>query len=92
MEIDGKSKKFSRPVLILKKFSKFCFMGVPLTSQIKKGSWYAEFVFQNKTQTASLIQARLIDVPRLYNKIGQVPDSDLRLVRDKFLKLFQEKI
>lgn len=89
VEIDGKSKKFSRPVLVLKKFSRFCFMGVPLTSQPKKGSWYVKFIFQNKIQTASLIQARLYDVSRLYNKIGQVPNSDLKLVRDGFLNLFK---
>ena len=45
VEINGKSSRFTRPVVIMKKLSKFGFMGVPLTSQEKTGSWYARFGF-----------------------------------------------
>lgn len=33
VEIDGKSEKYSRPVIVLKKHTNRCFTGVPLTSQ-----------------------------------------------------------
>ena len=36
IEISGKGSGFSRPVLILKKLSSDGFIGVPLTSKIKK--------------------------------------------------------
>ena len=86
-EINGKSKRFSRPVIIVKKFGRFSFWGVPLTSQTHDGSWYIPFVFQNKIETAALHQLRNIDVSRLYDKIGQVPASDLKKVIDGLVSL-----
>ena len=43
VEINGKHEKFSRPIVVLKKISRFGFMGVPLTSQDHKGNWYVPF-------------------------------------------------
>lgn len=48
IEINGKSARFSRPVLIMKKLSKTGFMGIPLTSQEKTGSWYAKIDFLDR--------------------------------------------
>ncbi len=90
-EINGKSKRFSRPVIIIKKFGRFSFWGVPLTSQKHEGSWYMSFVFQNKTETAALHQLRNVDVSRLYDKMGQVPSSDLAKIIDGVTKLLFEK-
>ena len=88
IEINGKNKEFSRPVLVLKKLSKFGFFGIPLTSQDHKGTWYVPFVFKDKKQIAVLAQARVLSAYRLYEKMGSVPDSDLELVRDGFRKLY----
>ena len=90
IEINGKSDAFSRPVLVLKKLSKFGFLGVPLTSQEHHGSWYATFVYCNKKQYASLAQIRVFSVSRLYKKIGMIPNSDLRIVKDGFRNLYFE--
>ncbi len=79
-EMNGKSRRFSRPVMIVKKFGRFSFWDIPLTSQKHSGSWYIPFVFQNKNEVAALHQLKNIDVSRLYDKIGQVPASDLRKV------------
>ena len=89
VEINGKSTMFARPVVIMKKLSKFGFMAVPLTSKEKTGSWYVEFEFQNKREFAALCQARFISVSRLYNKMGTLPDSDLKKIKEGFLKLYQ---
>lgn len=88
VEINGKSERFSRPVLILKKLSRHGFMGVPLTSQPHEGTWYANFIFQERLQYAALAQARTMSVSRLYNKMGQLPLSDLDIVREAFKKLY----
>lgn len=88
VEIDGKQELFLRPVLIVKKLSKFGFMGVPLTSQEHLGSWYVEFYFKDKRQFAVLAQARVMSVYRLHRIMGTVPNSDLKLVRDGFRKLY----
>lgn len=89
VEINGKSTRFSRPVLILKKLSKQGFLGVPLTSQDKTGSWYVSFIFQDKKQTAALCQIRVLSASRLYNNMGTVPETDFSLVKNAFLKLYR---
>lgn len=63
-------------------------MGIPLTSQEHKGSWYEQFVFQDKTETAVLSQARVYSASRLYSRIGQIPESDLEKVRNSFVRLY----
>ena len=88
VEINGKNKTFSRPVLVMKKLSRQGFLGIPLTTQEHDGSWYVNFVFKDKVQYAALAQARVFSVSRLYTKMGMVPDSDLQIVRDGFKKLY----
>ena len=89
IEINGKSKRFSRPVLIMKKLSHCGFMGIPLTSQKKVGTWYAKFTFLGKREYAALCQARVMSSSRLYEKIGQIPLSDLEIVRKAFVELYR---
>lgn len=87
VEINGKQEFFLRPVLVLKKLSRFGFMGVPLTSQAHDGSWYVPFIFKERNQNAVLAQSRVLSVYRLKRKMGSVPDSDLELVKEGFRKL-----
>ncbi len=91
VEINGKSKVFSRPVLVFKKFGRCSFMGIPLTSKSHEGTWYASFVFQGKAECAVLSQARVISVSRLYSRIGELSDSDYNLVLNKFLNLYDDR-
>lgn len=91
VEINGKSKTFARPVLILRKLGKYSFMGIPLTSKAHEGSWYAMFYFRNTAQYAALAQARVVSVSRLYKKIGEADRQDIFLVRDKFRQLYCEE-
>jgi mRNA interferase MazF len=44
-EQNGKGDVFSRPVLIIKRFSKNIFYGVPLSTQIKDGNFFYNFTF-----------------------------------------------
>lgn len=88
-EINGKSTRFTRPILIMKKLSALTFMGIPLTSQQKTGSWYQEFTFLNKKEYAALCQARVVSVSRLHSKLGRVPESDLEIVKRAFLNLYR---
>ncbi len=88
VEINGKQKLFLRPVLVLKKLSKYGFLGVPLTSQVHDGIWYTAFGFKNKTQYAALAQIRTMSVYRLCRKMGTVPNNDLEMVRDGFKRLY----
>lgn len=88
VEINGKNREFSRPVLVFKKLSRHGFMGIPLTSQKHIGTWYVSFVFQDKEETAVLAQARVISVSRLYKRMGAIADPDFDLARKSFRKLY----
>ena len=81
VEINGKNKLFSRPVLVYKKLSRFGFIGLPLTSQDKYGSWYLKIDFQGKKQTIVLSQIRAFSVSRLSNRMGELDTNDFNAVR-----------
>ena len=86
-EQDGKGDIFSRPVLILKKYNKHIFLGIPLSTQIKKGSFFFEFMLNEKPSNALLVQARVYDAKRLENKIGKINQKDFAKLKSKFREL-----
>ena len=88
VEINGKSETFARPVVVMRKLSGLCFMGIPLTTKEHSGPWYAHFVFRKIHQYAALAQARVFSVSRLYKRIGVIPNSDLGIIRSGFKKLY----
>ena len=46
-EIYGKGNDFLRPVLVYKKLSKTTFIGIPLSSQLKDGSYFYNFSYKD---------------------------------------------
>lgn len=86
-EQDGKGDIFSRPVLIFKKYSKNLFLGIPLSTQIKQGSFFFEFILNDKPSNALLVQARIYDAKRLENKIGMISKDDFMKLKNQFKSL-----
>ena len=87
-EMYGKSDYFTRPVLVYKKLSRYRFMGIPLTSKPHEGSWYVPFVHNGKKQVAVIGQARVMNIKRLLQKIGEADDADMRKIRRAFIDLY----
>ncbi len=81
VEINGKGTDFIRPILVLRKLSKFGFIGIPLTSQYHDGTWYAHFRFKGRDEYAVFAQMRNISVKRLYRNMGRADDGDLKAIR-----------
>ena len=83
-EQDGKGENFLRPVLILKKFNKNVFIGIPLTSQEKSHYLYFKFNYKNnKNSYAILSQIRLYDVKRIYSKSGKINYEDFQQLKEQ---------
>ena len=82
-EQNGKGESFSRPVLIVKKYSKNMFFGVPLSTQIKEGSFFYNFTFLDETSNALIVQSRLFDARRLENKLGMISEEDFENIKGK---------
>ena len=90
VEINGKHEFYSRPVYIFKKLSSLGFLGVPLTSQNKTGSWYVPFYFNGRFENAILAQIKVMSVYRLYDRIGELDDKNIVRIKEGFQKLFLE--
>jgi mRNA interferase MazF len=82
-EQDGKGALFTRPVLILKKFSKTTFWAVPLTTKRKQGTYFYSLSSRvgGRRTTAVLHQLRLIDARRLSDKLGYATKQDFANIK-----------
>jgi len=87
-DIFGKGPKFTRPVLVFRKFTSNSFLGLPLTSQEKKGSWYVDISFHDKKNWIFLNQARILDKKRLTVRIGTLGGEEFRKVKAAFISFY----
>jgi len=87
-EMFGKGEKFTRPVLIFRKFTTHSFLGLPLTKQEKKGTWYVKITIHGERRWVMLNQARILDKKRLTNRLGTLDDVDIKKVRKRFLEFY----
>ena len=88
-EMDGKSKQFSRPGLVIKKLSRGFYLVAPTTSQKKEGTWYAPIRQEGKDMFVCLHQVRTIDYRRLSTRLGQIDGDDFAKVKEVFWKLYK---
>ena len=86
-EQNGKGEKFVRPIVILKKITNQMFIGIPLSSQLKKGDWFFEFEFNYKDSLSHNIaiipQIKMFSSRRLLNKIGVMKIEDFDKLKQK---------
>jgi len=84
-EVYGKGKEFLRPVLVLRKFSKDSFLGIPLTSQHKYDMFHFEFTPINKMKNncAILSQVKLFSSKRIKSKFGKISEEDFKGLKNK---------
>ena len=85
----GKGEAFMRPVIILKKFSKRTFLGIPLSRTHKDNRFSHPFFFKEGTSTALLSQVRLLDARRLGYYSGRVSRGDFNKVKEKLIELIR---
>lgn len=75
-EENGKHDRFERPVLIIKKFSRSSLCVLPLSSKVKKGSYFVSYYLNGVIQTVLLSQIRTISSKRLLRKMGVCPTEE----------------
>ena len=84
----GKGAMFSRPVLVLKKYNKNLFFGIPLTTKVKDNVYYSRLVFKDKEICAMLFQGRVLDSRRMGAKMRTVSRNDYNQIKTTFLGTF----
>jgi hypothetical protein len=83
-ETYGKGEKFLRPVLVYKKLSRYSFIGIPLTSKYKEGTYFFNFEYKKeKTSTAILSQMRSFDTKRISYYSGNIKKEDFEKLKYK---------
>lgn len=88
VEISGKGRNFTRPILVFKKLSKAGFLGIPMSTRLKDGTWYVKIKQGGKKAIIVLSQTRVFSSKRLYQKIGELDNTDFALVVKSFSELF----
>jgi mRNA interferase MazF len=90
-EEDGKGEEFLRPVLILRKFNQFFYLGVPLSTTDKRHKYYYPFTYKDDiTSVALLSQLRAFDAKRLIRKDGTIHDKDYKAIQNKLTQIINE--
>ena len=84
VEEDGKNNNFERPVLIIKVFSRDCFLGIPITSLNKSNKkYYLPIVYRQKRYYLILSQIRLFSTKRLSRKIRKISSEEFKQVKEQ---------
>jgi len=88
-EVYGKGEEFLRPVLIIRKFSKESFLGIPLTSAYKDDMFHYQFspINKNKQNYAMLSQIKLFSSKRIHDKMGKISVDDFKKLKIKLKDL-----
>lgn len=75
-EQDGTDKKYRRPVLIIRGFSRNVCLVIPFTTSTKKNPYHVSVgIIEGKKSFVILSQIRLIDTKRLHDRLA-VLDKD----------------
>jgi mRNA interferase MazF len=85
----GKGGTFRRPVIILKKLSRKNFIGIPLSTKKKEGSWFTSISIHTEIQYALLYQIRMFSTYRLQRRLATLDSSDYMQVKEKLSVLLE---
>ena len=83
----GKGVTFRRPVLILKKLSKTTFIGIPLSTKSKFGTWFTAVKVNNTLQCFLLYQIRMFSINRFQRRLAALNPNELIYIKTKLRNL-----
>ncbi len=85
----GKGKYFRRPVLIIKKLSDKNFIGIPLSTKNKTGTWFTNIQINGERQFALLYQIKMFSSNRLQRRIFSLDNNQIIKVKEKLKQLLE---
>ena len=75
-EQNSQASDFSRPVLVVKKFTRDVFWGIPITTKVKNLNFRIRFQLNGIENDLLVLQLRIYDRKRLIRKIGIISKDD----------------
>ena len=85
----GKGEDYQRPVLVLRKLSGESFIGIPLSSKKKEGTWFCEITVHGEQRYALLYQIRMFSANRFQRRLASLDDADFKRVKEKLEALLE---
>lgn len=85
----GKGDIFSRPVLILKKLSGGSYIGIPLSTKRKAGSWFVDVNIHGEIVAALIYQIRMFSANRFQRRLTTLDIVDFTRVKEKLEALLE---
>ena len=92
VETDGKHDYFERPVLVVKKFNKEMFWGVPLSSRARFGRYYTKISHSSGDSWVMLSQLKTVSSKRLVRKFETISFDDLERVKGSLRGMLKNEI
>src|ERR1700674_413465 len=87
-EIDGKEENFARPVIVLRKYNKYSFLALPLTTRAAPNPYKLPVGDVGGRQAFAVVsQLRNIDSRRLYQKVAWLPADALLAIRNETFRI-----
>jgi len=86
-EEDGKHERFLRPVLVLKKFNRELFLGIPMSTKVKDNRYYIQVSVQDEIVSVLISQIRVFSAKRIQDKLGELDKGDFEKVKDEVVKM-----
>ncbi len=83
----GKGDDFLRPVVVIKKFSKNLFLGIPLSSKIKDGFFFHTIHFKERENSALLLQSKTFDSKRIKYRLAKLSNNEFNKLVEKFCEV-----
>lgn len=85
----GKGDFFARPVLILKKLSGENYIGIPLSTKRKTGTWFVDVSVRGEVVSALLYQIRMFSASRFQRRLVTLDVADFERVKEKLEVLLE---
>jgi len=85
-EEDGKNNNYVRPVLIIRKFNRMLFLGIPMSTRIKDNKYYYNICIKGKTVSLLLSQIKVFSSKRLLNRHTIVNKNEYKKIIDYLIK------
>ena len=91
-EQQSQTADFSRPVLIMRRFTSDIFWAVPLTTKVKDDKFRFRFILNNIENDVLLFHMRSFDRKRLVRKIGDFPRDQFEAVVESIVAILKNEI
>lgn len=86
-EEDGKNGNFVRPVLVIRKFNRKLFLGIPMSTKIKDNPYYVPVTLDDREVSVLISQVRTFSSKRILNHIAKLDVGDYEKVMDRVQKM-----